>query len=119
MAKILIIEDHDAVRMSYELTMEVAGHESIAIEAAEGFESYVDEVDLVLTDLMLPGLNGIKVAEIMRDKYPDKPVIVITGNAENRSELKDSLIAKGATEVVYKPANLATLTEAIDRCLAN
>ena len=118
MAKLLLIEDNDAVRLSFKLTLELCGHEMIAIDHPDGFEAYLDDIDLVLTDYTLPGLSGEQVAEMTRAKSPGTPVIVITGNAENRDAFKANLIAKGAADVIIKPADTEFINSAIEACLA-
>lgn len=88
---ILIIEDETALLDSYAEILEDGGF--LALTAADGYkgldllEKNRDEVDLVLLDLMMPGMDGLDVLKQMRDdskKYGEKPVVVLTNLSSER-----------------------------------
>ena len=118
MAKVLLIDDHDGVRMSFAISIEMAGHECHALDSSDGFEQHLEGVDLVITDLTMPVNSGFDVIEKTHQAKPGTPVIIVTGNAEYRGELKEKLEHTGAADVLYKPVDLTTLTETINRFLA-
>ncbi|MDR2400273.1 MAG: response regulator [Deferribacteraceae bacterium] len=83
---------------------------SSAEEALDIFKKY--HVDLVLTDYMLPGLNGIELIASIRQKNWDIPIVLITGYAD--SDFLMEAINLGVTQFVTKPIDPAVLMNAID-----
>lgn len=81
--KILVVDDREAIRTIIASMLRAAGYECReaegglgaldALEAEQGFT-------LVLADLMMADLDGIGLLERVRDKYPDIPVVVVTGS---------------------------------------
>jgi CheY-like chemotaxis protein len=83
--KILVVEDDPFVREMAVAGLEDAGFE--AIEAASGGEALRllqagIAVDALLTDIRLPEANGWAVARAYRERFPDLPVLYVTGYAE-------------------------------------
>jgi two-component system response regulator (stage 0 sporulation protein F) len=68
-------------------------------------------VDVVVTDLNMPVLDGYGLIAILAERYPSLPVIVITSVAE--PDLQDQALALGALRVIPKPPKLSMLMEAI------
>jgi CheY-like chemotaxis protein len=87
-ARILVVEDEVLIRAFIAEELRLAGFS--VIEAGRGEEAltYInagEQVDLVFSDIRIPGsLNGLQLAEILRDRYPDIPVILTSGNAPTR-----------------------------------
>lgn len=65
----------------------------------------------MVTDLTMPVNSGFDVIEKTHQTKPGTPVIIVTGNAEHRGELKEKLMQKEAADVLYKPIDLTTLTD--------
>jgi DNA-binding response OmpR family regulator len=83
--RILVADDDPTVRMLMVQTLEDAGFE--ILEASGGFEACSlmndpDHVDLVVTDLNMPGADGIAVAEWSRGRHPDVPVLFVSGRPD-------------------------------------
>lgn len=84
--RIFLVEDHPVMREAYaqlldlESDMELCG----MAESAEGFLEVLDATpcDIVVTDLSLPGMDGIAMLEIVRTSRPDLPAIVISAHEE-------------------------------------
>jgi two-component system, OmpR family, alkaline phosphatase synthesis response regulator PhoP len=83
--KILIIEDEVPLLDSYAELVESAGH--IALKASDGYQGLdlmsnnLDQIDLVLLDLMMPGVDGLEVLKTVRnneEKYGKMPIVVLT-----------------------------------------
>lgn len=117
MAKVLLLEDIDAVRFALSLTVEMFGHECIAPETSEHFERFLDEVDLVISDLTMPIVSGEQVIERTRRLKPDLPILMLTGNTENADQLVEHLKQLGASDVAFKPVDTDELKAAMAQLL--
>jgi CheY-like chemotaxis protein len=117
MARVLVIDDDLACRVLAALLLEHAGHSPTAVASVErALERLADaEVDLVLTDLVMPGRSGIDLLLHMRERGLAQPVIVMTGSDD------DVLIARsielGAASVLRKPYRTGELEAAVDGAL--
>lgn len=105
-ARILIIDDEDSIRFSLRGVLEDEGHE--VIEAGNG-EQGLDFVenespDLVFLDIWLPGMDGLRVLEKVRESHGDLPVIMISGHGNIETAV--SAIKKGAFDFIEKPLSL-------------
>jgi CheY-like chemotaxis protein len=69
------------------------------IEACEILKEH--HVDLLVTDYMMPSMNGIQLMELMKKNYPTIPIIMLTGNANNPEIIQ--AINEGAFDVIEKP----------------
>ena len=78
MKKILIVEDEESLSKFIQLELEYEGYEPIvAFDGREGLAKALSEkLDLILLDLMLPGLNGIEVWRRIRSSKNDTPIIM-------------------------------------------
>lgn len=119
MKKVLLIEDHDEMRDLISFNLEQEGFEVIASENANEGLIHIDEsnVDIILLDLMLPGLKGMQFLQILRrhDKYSEIPVIIISAkNAEN--DVVAGLEA-GADDYLTKPFSMKVLAAKINAIL--
>jgi CheY-like chemotaxis protein len=84
-ATILVVDDDPLIAMSTVVMLEDLGH--IAIEANSGKRALeiIDagqEIDLMMTDQAMPGMTGVQLAEIVRSKRPNLPVLLATGYAD-------------------------------------
>ncbi len=84
MAKILIVDDEEDVRIALKQVLERAGYEvSVAATGNEGLDLMKrDAADLVITDVIMPGIDGITTARKIREKYRDTRIIVISGGGK-------------------------------------
>ncbi len=120
MARILLIDDDDPLRAALRESLEYAGHSVVeASEGAAGLALFDEHpFDLIITDLLMPGKEGVEVLmEIRKRKSPVKTLAISGGGA--RADLSYLQIAKvmGATEVLPKPFTARTLVETVDRVL--
>lgn len=117
MARILIIEDDKDCLIALRLFLMNAGHEVFPMLRAEKAVEEIREAkpDLVITDLMLPGVTGGSVYEAIRREFgPRMPVIVSSGTRMRlRTVRADSLLA-----YCPKPVDYHDLLKTIDRLLA-
>ena len=84
MAKILIVDDEEDVRIALQQVLERAGYDvTVAATGNEGLDLLKKErADLVITDVIMPGIDGITTARKIREKYRDTRIIVISGGGK-------------------------------------
>ena len=84
----------------------------IAEDGAEGLELFKknkDEIDLIITDVNMPNMNGLEMSKIIKDLNPDIPIIVAT--AFSNSEYLLDAIELGVDKYVLKPVNIKKLLD--------
>ncbi len=120
MAKILIVEDDDAVRILAARALERAGHAiDMAADGADGLDRIiaVDGIyDLVVSDIRMPAMDGIEMAKAAAGRFPGLKIMLVTGYADQRerAEELDGVIV----DVVQKPFTLAEIRGRVERALA-
>ena len=73
--------------------------------------------DLVITDVRMPGLNGLDLARYLRQTYPETKVIVVTGYSTR--DIEKTALALSVTALLKKPFGLDTLGEIVRKALSN
>ncbi|HCK83530.1 MAG TPA: hypothetical protein DHW63_03140 [Hyphomonadaceae bacterium] len=112
-ARVLIIDDDPIMRELATAKLAEAGYETLsAADGAEGL-SRLHGVDLVISDIDMPGMNGFDVVKAIRDHktHSEIPVIVITGS--ERPDAVEQAFAAGATSFLAKPMNWTLFTQAV------
>lgn len=101
--KILIVEDEDTLRESLCRVFEREGYEVVAVNSAEPALELFDEgsFDLVITDIILPGITGIELIKRMREAAPEQPAIVMTAYASLETAVET--LRAGAYDYIVKP----------------
>lgn len=118
MARILIAEDDDAVREFVSRALALQGHKVTAVtdggQALEAMQA--ERYDLLLTDIVMPGMDGIALALRVTRDYPDVPILLMTGYAAERQRVHnlDALISR----VLLKPFTLKEVCSAVAEVLA-
>jgi CheY-like chemotaxis protein len=116
MARVLVVDDDLACRVLAALLLEHAGHSPTAVASVDrALERMVDQVDLVVTDLNMPGRTGIDLLRLMRERRLAQPVIVMTGSEDDA--LIEQTVELGATTVLRKPYRAGELETAVDAAL--
>ncbi len=102
---ILIVDDEKSVRNMLHQAMESSGYEcSISGNAIDALKVLKEKnVDLVITDIGMPGQNGIELTRIIKEKY-DSEVIVMTGFASDFTY--EEILEKGANDFILKPFSI-------------
>jgi len=112
-ARILVVDDEDEVRLSLRRMLESAGYE--VLEASDGQEAMKvcrsRPLDLVITDIFMPGQEGMETIQALRREFPTLKVIAITGKTPE-VYLKTARLL-GAQATLEKPLRLETLLEAV------
>ncbi|MGI8607609.1 MAG: response regulator [Candidatus Dormibacteria bacterium] len=113
--RLLVVEDEPALQKVLAMRLGIDGFDvATASDGQEALEMMrVDRPDLVLTDLMMPVMDGAELTSAIRadPDLRDIPVMVLTALREQRE--RDHLMALGADAFAAKPYNSAELTEKI------
>jgi CheY-like chemotaxis protein len=116
MACILVIDDHEEIRRLVRRSLEPAGHQILEASDGEMGMSLLAKgpVDLVITDVFMPGQDGIVTVRRIRKEYPATKIIVMSGGAMGGSLdlLRDAAVLGQATEL-KKPFRPVELLETV------
>lgn len=116
MAKIIIIEDDEHVALSLKLGLEGMQHEVMLAEnGRKGLALLQDfAAELIITDIVMPEMEGLETITKITVSYPDIPIIAISGGGRSSSQdyLKMADLM-GASRVFSKPMDLDALRDAI------
>jgi len=117
--RILVVDDEDIVRTSCSRTLSPEGYElRLAKNGVEGLKMASEErFDLVLTDLKMPDMDGIEVLRIIKEKWPETAVIIVTGYQTVDTAVK--AIKLGAYDYIEKPFTPDALISAVAEAMAN
>ncbi len=108
MARILVVDDDPAIRRTLYTNLFARGYDVVAAETGEEAVHYARESvpDLVVLDLMLPGLSGLQVCEILRSELAS-PILVLSAHGEEH--LKVRALDLGADDYLTKPFGMGEL----------
>ncbi|MCC6157569.1 MAG: response regulator [Deltaproteobacteria bacterium] len=121
MAKIVVIDDEESIRTLLARILAHANHQvRTAANGKAGFRLLKDEsADLVITDILMPEMDGLEVLMELRQLYPDLRFIAISGGGDHRV-LTHLITAKrlGAVRTLSKPFEIDDLLHAVDETLS-
>jgi anti-anti-sigma factor len=115
MEKILVIDDEKPTLKMFRLTLEAYGYDVLTAEnGQEGLDVFQRERPrIVLTDIKMPGMNGIEVLRRLKQIEPQTEVIVITGHGD--MDLAIQALNLDATDFINKPIQRQLLEQALNR----
>jgi CheY-like chemotaxis protein len=132
MANILVVDDEIEVGAVIRRVLERAGHAvTVTNNAATGLDAVVRQLpDVVITDVIMPRVNGVELIKVLRERYPSIRVIAISGGGSfGPLAYKPEAISThaflaaareaGAQEILTKPFDLTDLLAAVRRQLPN
>ncbi|HEY1205636.1 MAG: sigma-54 dependent transcriptional regulator [Bryobacteraceae bacterium] len=114
-SRILIVEDEDKLRRVLELQLRSADFEVEQAATAEAALKLVDHADLVLTDLRLPGMDGLDLIHLIRRQNTRTPIVVMT--AFGTIETAVNAMKAGAADFLLKPFSLDHMMTVIRKAL--
>ena len=114
MAKVLVIEDNADLAYGLRNNLEIEGHQvTVAVTGPEGLEQASrGNVDLVILDLMLPGLDGFRVLRALRERDRETPVLILTARGEETDKVRG--LKLGADDYVTKPFGVLELLARVE-----
>lgn len=123
MKRILIIEDERQVREVLKQMLERAGYETeVAVDGAEGLRVFrLRPADLVITDILMPGKDGLETIEELTKDYPDLPLIAISGGGpgEKAQFALEMAMVCGAGRILAKPFSRQEILAMVKEALAS
>lgn len=118
-ANILLAEDNDDVRRILTRMLRVVGHRVTAAtngkEALELAQQSPDDIDLLITDVVMPGINGGELAKRIRERIPAIKVLFVSGYADDEGLRRN---APDGAQILQKPFTLNGIRAAIAKLLA-
>ena len=119
MAKILLVDDEEPVRGFLKRGLELDGHQvATAVDGSDALERLTEEAggfDLMLTDIRMPIMDGIALALAAKRDFPDLPILLMTGYADQRERAKNLEVI--IEDVLTKPFSLAEARAAVARVI--
>lgn len=120
--KVLYIDDSVSMRQMTSLILSGAGYEVVqATNGTEGLEKLAADIDLVITDFNMPGMNGIEVIRSIREGEVARSVPILMLTTESEAEKKQQGREAGATAWMTKPfdkegllATVRKITDSVD-----
>lgn len=114
---VIFIDDEEEVRLSGRQTLEIEGFETIALEAAEAALDHLTAAwpGVVVTDIKMPGMDGMELLDRISQIDPELPVIMITGHGD--IPLAVNAMRAGAYDFIEKPGDPDYLIEVVHRAL--
>jgi serine/threonine-protein kinase len=113
----LVADDEGALRRAFARKLRLEGYE--ILEAATGAVALeilaAEDVDLVLSDITMPDMDGVELLRLSRDRKPDVPVVLMTGAPQIATAIK--AVEYGAFEYLTKPFDLVKLMDSVTRAI--
>jgi DNA-binding NarL/FixJ family response regulator len=114
---IMIVDDHPLFRQGLRRLIEESGRFRVVAEAATGYEAIrladIHQPKIILTDIQLPGVTGLKIARILKKQHPQSHIIVVSMHGDDE-HLFDA-VRVGAAAFLSKDIESHELIEAITR----
>jgi CheY-like chemotaxis protein len=124
LASILVVDDDPAVRMTIQLLLERSGHRVVAADdGRKGLAAFeAGDFDLLFLDVFMPGMDGLETMRLMRERRPEIPIIVISGqpivsDATREPDVLGMATRLGAVRTLPKPFRPAELQATVSSCL--
>src|SRR5215467_8732307 len=116
-ASILVVDDESAVQDTLGVLLETEGYRVATVGSGEEALARIEEqeFDVIVADVVMPGLSGLEVLERSRELRPHAAVILMTGHAT--VEMAIEALRKGACDYLQKPFVLHDLARCVQRLL--
>ena len=103
--KVLIVEDEDSIRKFVKINLERSDFQVIEAETGEkGVEiARKEDIDIVVLDVMLPGIDGFQVCKTLREEYPNLGIIMLTAKSQDIDKIMG--LEYGTDDYMTKPFN--------------
>ena len=119
--RVLVVDDEPSVRTIVRLLLEKAGYDVLEAENGEEAIEVLNRgenrlvLDVVICDIRMPKINGVKAIEYFQHEYPHVPVIVLTAFPE--TQMAVSFMRDGVADYLIKPVDGQRLKHAVERAM--
>ncbi|HEY1550647.1 MAG TPA: sigma-54 dependent transcriptional regulator [Kofleriaceae bacterium] len=113
MTRVLIVDDEPALRFAVQEALEAHGLEVVSAQSATAAFALLDDVDVVVSDYMMPDLDGMQLLEKVRVANPALPVVLVTAHGSERLAVR--ALKQGAYDYLSKPFDNDELFFTIER----
>ena len=118
---ILIVDDEPDIRKVVRMTLEKAGYQ--VIEAEDGKqaievirkEEHALTLDMIITDIRMPNMNGLDVINYYRNEWPSVPLVVLTGFPD--IDMATGLLQYGVVDYLVKPVEAGKLRASVSKAM--
>jgi CheY-like chemotaxis protein len=116
---VLVVDDEEVVRDLVSRMLRRAGyHVLCAVHGGDGLRRLrAEEVDVIITDMLMPEMNGIELIEAVRQERPDVKVIAVSGVGSRVRHLHMAM-QRGADAMLLKPVARADLVQTVEQVMA-
>ena len=117
MSKILVVDDEKSIRITFEAFLAKEGLEAVSAENVDAALQIMEEteLDLIITDIIMPRITGMKLLEIIKDKDPDIPIIIMTGEPTIKTAIQS--VKENAYDYIVKPVHKEMLIKIVKKAL--
>lgn len=116
MKRILVCEDEDAIREFVVMNLKRIGYDVVDVNCGEAalqtFRAADGNFDIVLLDIMMPGIDGFTVCKRLREESPTLGIIMLTARSQEMDKVSGLMM--GADDYITKPFSLSELTARVD-----
>ena len=111
--RILLVDDDEHVLHTLAEALVDIGHELLCAPNASQALGSLDDCELIITDVRMPGMDGLELLSTIRGRRPDLPVVLITGHGDEDTAI--AALQRGAADYLRKRLRLRSLTAAISK----
>jgi two-component system response regulator AtoC len=113
MATILIVDDEPAIRFALSELLTERGHDVLEADGGTAALAKHDAVDVVITDLVMPGMDGLALLAAIRARMPQQPVVLLTARGTEKTAV--AALKGGAFDYLTKPFDVDELAAVVER----
>jgi FixJ family two-component response regulator/GGDEF domain-containing protein len=116
-ARVLAVDDQRYFRELIEGLLTDEGYEAVTASSGEAALHVLEreDFDIVITDLVMPGIDGTQLVQRIKERLPDQEIVMVTGVVDVKSAV--AAMKQGATDYILKPFDRKTLISSLDKIL--
>jgi len=110
---VLVVDDEEAIQDMFKLFLKKAGFSRLVVGTGKDALAALEKqkFDLCFLDLQLPDITGDEIYAVAKDKYPDLPIVIVTGYPD--SEMMNNILKHGPVTMLKKPLKVEDLEETL------